>query len=165
MTTPTLKGNPVKLQGSLIKVGDTAPGFTAVKQDLSEFSLEDFAGKKKILNIFLSLDTGTCANSVRTFNQKAAQIENAVVLCLSLDLPFAHQRFCAAEGIEDVVTGSLFRSGDFAENYGILIADSPLKGLTARTVIILNETNQVQYVELVQEISTEPDYSAALAAL
>lgn len=165
MTSTTLKGNPVTLKGSLLKLGEIAPGFTAVRQDLSEFSLEDFTGKQKILNIFLSLDTGTCANSVRTFNKRAAGMNNTVVLCLSLDLPFAHKRFCAAEGIDNVVTGSLFRDRDFAERYGILIADSPLKGLTARTVIVLDEANRIKYIELVEEISQEPDYTAALAAL
>ena len=126
--------------------------------------MADFAGKRKILNIFPSVDTGVCAQSVRTFNEKAAALENAVVLCISADLPFAQARFCGAEGIDNVVMLSTFRSG-FAQAYGVALQSGPLAGLTARSVVVLDENNQVIYSELVPEIAQEPDYNSALAAL
>ncbi|WP_299980502.1 thiol peroxidase [Desulfobacula sp.] len=165
MATTKLAGNLVQLAGEFPGKEKSVKNFTAVKQDLSEFSLEDFSGKRKVLNIFPSIDTDVCATSVRTFNKKAAELENTLVICLSFDLPFAHKRFCGAEGIENVVTGSLFRNPDFAKDYGLLIEDGPLRGLTARAVIVLDESNIVLHAELVDDITHEPDYSAALAAV
>lgn len=132
---------------------------------MTPFTLEDFQGKRKVLNIFPSIDTDVCAISVRTFNQKAAKIENTQVICLSFDLPFSHKRFCGAEGIENVITGSLFRNPDFAKSYGLLIKDGPLKGLTARAVIVLDENNAILHAQLVDDITHEPDYDGALAVL
>lgn len=163
MAEISLKGNPVHTTGNLPSVGDIASDFTLVKSDLSEVSLSDFEGKKVILNIFPSVDTGTCAMSVRTFNEKASGLKNTVVLCISRDLPFALQRFCGAEGIEGVITLSTFRDDHFAETYGTKLIDGPLKGLNARAVIVLNENREVLYTELVDEITEEPDYEAALS--
>ena len=165
MASTTLKGNPVQLAGDFPQKGATIGNLTAVQQDLSELSLDDYQGKRKILNIFPSIDTDVCATSVRTFNQKAAGLDNAVVLCLSYDLPFAQKRFCGAEGIEGVVTGSLFRDSGFSSGNGLLIEDGPLKGLTARAVIVLDGENRVLHAELVSDIVNEPDYDAALAVL
>ncbi len=165
MTTTQLAGNPVQLAGSFPQKNDTLKNFDAVKSDLSLVSLETFAGKRKILNIFPSIDTDVCATSVRTFNQKAAGLENTIVICLSFDLPFAHKRFCGAEGIENVVTGSLFRTPSVAADLGVLIQDGPLQGLTARAVIVLDENNQVLHAQMVDDIKNEPDYDAALNAL
>jgi len=165
MAQTQLAGNPVQLAGNFPKKETSAKNFTAVKQDLSEFSLDDFKEKRKVLNIFPSIDTDVCATSVRTFNEKASSLENTQVICLSQDLPFAHKRFCGAEGIESVITGSLFRSPDFANGYGLLVEDGPLKGLTARAVIVLDENNRVLHAELVDDITHEPDYNAALAVL
>lgn len=165
MATTKLAGNEVQLAGEFPGKEMIVKDFTAVKQDLSEFSLKDFQGKRKILNIFPSIDTAVCATSVRTFNQKASEIENTQVICLSFDLPFALKRFCGAEGIENVLTGSLFRNPDFASAYGLLIKDGPLRGLTARAVIVLDANNAVLHAELVDDITHEPDYGAALAAV
>ncbi len=165
MANTKLAGNPVNLAGEFPNNDINVKNFTAVRQDLSEFSLDDFKGKRKILNIFPSIDTDVCATSVRTFNTKAAELENTVVICLSFDLPFAQKRFCGAEGIENVETGSLFRNCDFGTDYGVLIEDGPLKGLSARAVIVLDENNKVLYGQLVDDITHEPDYSAALSAL
>ena len=165
MATTKLAGNPVQLAGEFPGKGTAAKNFVAVKQDLSEFSLEEFQGKRKILNVFPSIDTDVCATSVRTFNKKASSLENTQVICLSFDLPFAHKRFCGAEGIDNVVTGSLFRNPDFLKDYGLLIEDGPLKGLTARAVIVLDENNTILHAEMVDDITHEPDYDAALAAL
>lgn len=165
MSQVTLKGNPVTLSGSLPKVGSTAPNFKLIKTDLSEASLEDFKGKNVILNIFPSIDTGTCATSVREFNEKSASMDNTVVLCISKDLPFAHSRFCAAEGIEDVISLSSFRNHSFAKDYGVEILDGPLKGLNARAVVVIDEEGKVEYTELVPEITEEPTYEAALRAV
>ena len=165
MAKTQLAGNPVSLAGEFPGKSSTAKNFVAVKQDLSEFSLSDFQGRRKILNIFPSIDTEVCATSVRTFNTKASEHENIQVLCLSFDLPFAHKRFCGAEGIESVITGSLFRTPGFADDYGLLIQDGPLKGLTARAVLVLDENNTIVHAELVDDITHEPDYEAALAAL
>ena len=164
MSQVTLQGNPVEIGGHFPAAGQTAPAFSLTAGDLSDKTLADFAGKRKVLNIFPSIDTGVCAQSVRTFNQRAAALQNAVVLCVSADLPFALSRFCGAEGIENVVTLSSFRSS-FGADYGITLADTPLRGLTARAVVVLDENNKVLYAELVPEIGQEPNYEAALAVL
>ena len=164
MTTVTFSGNPVQLKGALPTVGAAAPAFTLTAADLADKTLADFAGKRKVLNIFPSIDTGVCQQSVRTFNQRAAALNNTVVLCISADLPFALSRFCGAEGIENVVTLSSFRSS-FGADYGITLADTPLRGLTARAVVVLDENNKVLHAELVSEIGQEPNYDAALAVL
>ena len=164
MTTVTFSGNPVQLKGTLPAVGAAAPAFTLTAADLSEKTLADFAGKRKVLNIFPSIDTGVCQQSVRTFNQRASALNNTVVLCISADLPFAQARFCGAEGLDNVVTLSSFRSS-FAQDYGVALADGALRGLTARAVVVLDENNKVLHVGLVPEIAQEPDYDAALAVL
>ncbi|MGE4170049.1 MAG: thiol peroxidase [Candidatus Margulisiibacteriota bacterium] len=164
MATTLFKGNQTETSGTLPAVGTQIGDFALVRNDLSEATLATYAGQKKVLNIFPSLDTGVCAASVRAFNQKAAGLENTVVLCISKDLPFAQKRFCGAEGIDKVETLSAFRSS-LAKDYGLELLGSPLKGLMARTVIVLNEANQVLYVELVPEVTTEPNYDAALAVL
>lgn len=158
------QGNTVNTNSDLPLVGSQAPEFTVTGSDLADISAADFKGKKIVLNIFPSVDTGVCAQSVRTFNEKAADLDNTVVLCVSKDLPFAHERFCAAEGIENVVSGSAFRSS-FGEDFGVLQADGPMKGLLARAVIALDEDGKVIYTQLVPEITEEPDYEAALAAI
>lgn len=165
MASITLGGNPIQTTGELPQNGSTAPSFTLVKTDLSSASLADFAGKKVVLNIFPSIDTGTCAQSVRTFNEKASKLENTTVLCISKDLPFAQKRFCGAEGLENVVNLSDFKTGEFGKNYGLDIMDGPLAGLHSRVVIVLDEKGTVVYSEQVSEIAAEPDYEAALAAL
>ncbi|MEO6117446.1 MAG: thiol peroxidase [Methylotenera sp.] len=166
MTNPvTLKGNPVEISGTLPTVGSKAPTFTLVNKAMQDVTLEDYAGKRKVLNIFPSIDTPTCAMSVRAFNKHASSIENTVVLNISADLPFAQTRFCAAEGIENVENLSTIRNHDFLKSYGVLIASTKLAGLAARAVIVLDEANAVKHVELVSEIANEPNYDAALAAL
>ena len=166
MATVTLKGNVVNLGGNLPQKGQTVPAFELADAKRNPTTLETFAGKRKVLNIFPSVDTPTCAASVRTFNQKAAAMNNTVVLCISADLPFAQSRFCAAEGIENVVSLSTFRNTQkFGNDYGVLIQDSSLAGLTARAVVVLDENNQVLHSELVSEIANEHNYDAALAAL
>ncbi len=165
MATVTLRGNTVNTSGNLPAVGTAAPDFNLVKQDLSSVKLADLAGKKVVLNIFPSIDTPTCATSVRKFNEKAAGKAGVVVVCVSKDLPFAAKRFCGAEGIENVVTGSSFRDSAFEEAYGVKLTDSPLAGLIARSVVVLDESGKVVYTELVPEIGSEPDYDAALAKL
>jgi thiol peroxidase len=165
-STVTLKGGPVQIGGNLPQKGQTAPDFSLADAKRNMMSLGDFSGKRKVLNIFPSVDTPTCATSVRTFNQKAGSLANTVVLCISADLPFAQSRFCAAEGLENVVNLSTFRNtAQFAENYGVQIKDSSLAGLCARAVVVLDENNQVLHSELVSEIANEPNYDAALAAL
>ncbi|MDK4534995.1 thiol peroxidase [Kingella kingae] len=164
MAQVTFKGTPVEIQGTLPQVGQTAPDFTLTATDLSDKTLADFAGKRKILNIFPSIDTGVCATSVRKFNEYAANLNNTVVLCIAADLPFAFARFCGAEGIENVVSLSSFRS-TFGADYGVNLAGSPLRGLTTRAVVVLDENNQVLHAELVAEIGQEPNYDAALAVL
>ena len=164
MTQVTLRGTPVGLNGTLPAVGHAAPAFTLTASDLSDKTLADFSGKRKVLNIFPSVDTGVCAQSVRKFNQLASTLDNTVVLCISADLPFAQARFCGAEGLDNVVTLSAFRSS-FARDYGVELADSPLRGLTARAVVVLDENDTVRHVGLVPEIGSEPDYEAALAVL
>ena len=164
-TTVLLHGTAVNLSGHLPKVGNTAPNFSLVDKDLNDVSLDNFAGKRKVLNIFPSVDTPTCAQSVRTFNQHAAGMANTVVLNISADLPFAQARFCAAEGIANVHNLSTMRGGEFFVNYGVLIANSALAGISARAVVVLDENNLVNHVELVNEIADEPNYTAALNAL
>lgn len=165
MSQVTLKGNPVQVNGELPAIGQTAPAFTLVAKDLSEVSLDALAGKRKVLNIFPSIDTPTCATSVRTFNQEAAALPNTVVLCISQDLPFAQARFCGAEGLDHVQTLSAFRSPSFAADYGVALASGPLAGLTARAVVVLDEHNKVLHTELVSEIAHEPNYEAVKAVL
>jgi thiol peroxidase len=165
MAKITLKGNPVNTSGTLPAKGTKAPGFTLVKSDLSLLSLREAEGKKVILNIFPSLDTGICATSVRKFNQLAAGRDNTVVLAVSKDLPFAHGRFCSTEGINNVVTLSGFRDSEFGKAYGVDIVDGPMAGLYARSVVVIDEKGNVVYNELVPEIAQEPDYDSALAAL
>jgi len=165
MATVALRGTPVQTSGNLPSVGSKAPDFQLVKQDLSTVSLSDVAGKKVVLNIFPSIDTPTCATSVRKFNEKAAGKAGVVVLCISKDLPFAAKRFCGAEGIENVVTASAFRDTAFEDAYGVKILDSALKGLTARSVVVLDGEGKVVYTELVPETGSEPDYEAALAKI
>ena len=165
MATVTLQGHPITTSGELPAVGSEAPGFRLVGPALKEQTLHDYAGKRKVLNIFPSVDTGTCAMSVRQFNQKAAALDNAVVLCISADLPFAQKRFCGAEGISNVQMLSLMRGRNFAKDYGVLLENGPLAGLTARAVVVLDTDNKVLYTELVGEIANEPDYDAALKSL
>ncbi len=165
MAQITLKGNTIHTVGELPRKGDKAKDFTLVKSDLSRVGLADFKGQKLVLNIFPSLDTGTCAASVRYFNKAAASLANTKVLCISRDLPFAQSRFCGAEGIENVVTLSDFATGDFGKNYGLEIADGPLQGLHSRVVIVLDENGTVVYTQQVPEIVDEPNYQAALDVL
>ncbi|MCM1502892.1 MAG: thiol peroxidase [Bacteroidales bacterium] len=165
MAKVTFMGSPVELCGELPKTGEIAPDFGGVKGDLTTAHLSDFKGKKVVLNIFPSLDTEVCAASVRKFNQMASSLENTVVLCLSKDLPFAQSRFCTVEGLDNVVPLSLFRCNCFAGKYGVEIMDGPLKGLYSRAVVVVDEDGKVVYVQLVPEITDEPDYEAALAAL
>jgi len=165
MAQTTLKGTPVKLAGDLPTVGSTAPDFKLVAGDLSDKTLADYAGKKKLLNIVPSLDTDVCATSTKKFNQEMAGKGDAVALVISADLPFAADRFCKAEGIDNVINLSMMRSRKFGKDYGILIDDGPLAGVTARAVVVLDKDNKVLYTELVPEITQEPDYAAALAAL
>lgn len=164
MAQTALRGNPVNTAGDLPAPGEQAPGFELVGSDLSPVSSADLTGRRVVLNIFPSLDTGVCATSVRTFNQRAADLDNATVVCVSADLPFAHARFCEAEGIDDVMTGSTFRS-DFPETFGVKMTDGPLAGLNARAVVVLDTDGTVLHRELVPEIGQEPDYDAAIAAL
>jgi len=165
MASITLKGSPISTNGELPAVGSTAPDFKLVDSTLADLTLADYAGKKKLLNIVPSLDTPVCATSTKKFNDFASQHSDTVVLVISADLPFAMSRFCSAEGADNVVTLSLMRSKAFAKDYGILIQDGPLAGITARAVVVLDEDNKVIYNELVPEIAQEPDYEAAIAAL
>lgn len=165
MSKVTLGGNAVEVSGIFPSAGQTAKDFTMVRGDLSEAKLSDYAGKKVILNIFPSLDTAVCATSVRKFNQLAAGRDNTVVLAISKDLPFAQGRFCTTEGIANVVPLSAFRNTAFGEDYGVAIADGPLAGLLARAVIVIGTDGRVLYSQLVPEITTEPDYEAAVSVL
>src|SRR5699024_1905954 len=165
MTTVTFHDNPVRVDGTLPTVGSAAPGFNLVNGDLADVSLADFAGRRKVLNIFPSVDTGVCAASVRRFNELAAGLDNTAVLCISADLPFAQGRFCGAEGIDNVTMLSLMRGREFLADYGVALADGPLAGVAARAVVVLDENNQVIHTQLVDEITNEPDYDAAIAAL
>ena len=165
MAQITFKGNSTLTVGSLPGIGTPAPDFKVVKADLSTMSLNDFKGKKVLLNIFPSLDTSVCAASVRKFNAEAGSIPNSVVLCISKDLPFAQKRFCAAEGLDNVITGSEYRDSNFSSAYGVSIADGPLEGLLSRAIVVIDEEGKVVYTEQVPEITREPDYEKALAAL
>jgi thiol peroxidase len=165
MAKITLKGNPVTTVGTLPAVGQKAPDFKVAKSDLANVGLKDFAGKKVVLNIFPSIDTGVCATSVRKFNQEAANLSGAVVVGVSRDLPFALKRFCGAEGINNVVTTSDVRDGSFGKAYGVTMSDGPLEGLLSRSIVVLDENGTVKYTEQVPEITQEPDYAKALAAL
>ncbi|OFZ69260.1 MAG: lipid hydroperoxide peroxidase [Betaproteobacteria bacterium RBG_16_58_11] len=165
MSTVTLEGNPLHVEGHFPQPGDKAHSFMLVDKDLNDVALSHFAGKRKVLSIVPSLDTPTCAQSTRVFNEKAASLANTVVIVISSDLPFAQSRFCGAEGIENVTTLSTLRGRDFHRDYGVLITEHPLTGLTARAVIVLDENDTVLYSQLVPEIADEPDYDAALAAL
>lgn len=164
MAHVTLGGNAVNTSGDLPAVGTAAPPFTVTGGDLSDVSNGDFAGRNLVLNIFPSIDTATCAQSVRTFNARAADLDDTAVLCVSADLPFAQGRFCGAEGIENVTTGSTFRSS-FGTDYGVRMTDGKLEGLNARAVVVIGPDGVVKYTELVPEIASEPDYDAALAGL
>ena len=165
MSTVTLRGTPIEVEGSLPQVGETAPDFSLVGKGLGDATLGDFEGQRKVLNIFPSIDTPTCATSVRKFNEAASKLANTTVLCVSADLPFAAARFCVAEGLDNVVTLSTFRSPGFRADYGVAIASGPMTGLAARAVVVLDENNQVLHSELVPEIGAEPDYDAALSVL
>ena len=165
MASITLGGNPIHTNGELPKVGSKATNFNLVKTDLGTATLADFAGSRVVLNIFPSIDTGTCATSVRKFNENASTLENTKVLCISRDLPFAQKRFCGAEGIENVENLSDFKTGSFGDAYGLTIVDGPLAGLLSRVVIVLDENGIVTYAEQVPEIAQEPNYELALAAL
>lgn len=165
MAQVTLGGTPVNTNGNLPANGTILSDHALVKADLSSTSVGDFRGKKVILNIFPSVDTSTCATSVRKFNEKAASLENTVVLCISKDLPFAQARFCGAEGIENVMTLSDFRNAAFSEELGVLLVDGAFTGLDARAIVVLDEEGKVTHTELISEIANEPDYEAALAAL
>ncbi|MDD7437971.1 MAG: thiol peroxidase [Bacteroidales bacterium] len=165
MAKVTLGGNPINTMGELPKVGSEAPDFKIVLADLSEAKLSDYRGKRVVINIFPSIDTGVCAQSVRIFNKRASEAENTVVLGVSKDLPFALSRFCGAEGIDKVVTASLFRCSTFGEKYGVEMTDGPLAGLEARSIVVVDEQGKVVYNQLVPEIGEEPNYDAALAAL
>lgn len=164
MATVTLKGNPFQTHGELPAVGSQAPVFTLTGAGLAEIKLADFAGKKVVLNIFPSVDTPTCATSVRTFNQALNNLQNTVVLNVSADLPFAQGRFCGAEGLENVLNGSSFRSS-FGQDYGVAFANGPLQALLSRAVVVIDEQGKVIYTEQVAETADEPNYDAALAAL
>jgi thiol peroxidase len=165
MSTVTLRGNPIDVDGVFPEPGSRAPEFTLVDKGLADVALESFGGRRKVLNIFPSVDTGTCAASVRKFNELASKLENNVVLCVSADLPFAQARFCGTEGLENVVMLSTLRHPGFLTDYGVAIASGPMAGLAARAVVVLDENNAVSYAQLVPEIAEEPDYDAAINAL
>lgn len=165
MAQITLGGTPVKTSGTLPEVGSIAPDFTLIQTDLSAVSKNDFKGNHLILNVFPSVDTGTCAQSIRQFNQEAAELDNTKVLCISRDLPFAQKRFCGAEGIDNVVMLSDFKSGDFGRDYGLDFTDGAFEGLLSRAVVVVDKEGVVLYKEQVPEIADEPNYKAALEAL
>lgn len=165
MATVTFHGDALNVAGNLPPVGQAAPEFNLVGADLGEIKLADFQGKKLLLNIFPSIDTGVCATSVRTFNKRAAELANTQVLCVSADLPFAAGRFCAAEGIDQVKTASSFRNPEFLTNYGVALSSGPVRGLAARAVVCIDEQGKVVHSELVAEVTDEPNYDAAINAL
>lgn len=165
MATVLLGGNEIKLIGELPAKGSAAPDFTLTTHELHDVTLATYAGKRKVLNIFPSVDTPTCATSVRKFNEQSSKVTNTVVLCISADLPFAQARFCGAEGIHNVVNLSTFRHPEFISNYGLTFSAGPLVGLAARAVVVLDENNNVLHAELVKNVSDEPNYAAALAVL
>ena len=165
MAEVILGGNPVQTSGDLPEVGSQAPDFLLTKTDLSDVSLSDLKGKRVILNLFPSIDTAVCATSVRKFNEEASRLENTEVLCISLDLPFAHSRFCGAEGLDKVISVSELRNREFGNNYGVRFIEGPLAGLLSRSVIVLDENGKVLYTEQVSDTSHEPDYRSAINAL
>ena len=165
MATVTLQGNPFNTNGSLPAVGSAAPDFNLVTKDLADVSLKTYAGKKKLISIVPSLDTGVCAASTKIFNERLKGRGDVIALVVSADLPFAQGRFCGAEGIDNAVTLSMMRSRNFAKDYGMLMVDGPLAGITGRAVVVLDASDKVVYTQLVPEITTEPDYDAAIAAL
>jgi thiol peroxidase len=165
MANITLKGNPIETVGNLPATGSKAPGWTLVKTDLSETSLADYQGKTVVLNIFPSIDTGVCAASTRRFNAEASNLTNSVVVCVSADLPFAHKRFCEAEGLQNVIPTSVFRSQEFGQAYGQTIKTGPLAGLLARAIVVIDKEGSVRYTEQVPEIGQEPNYQAALDSI
>ena len=165
MSTVYFKSTPVEVYGELPVVGAIAPEFNLTSNALTDITRADFPGKRLVLNIFPSLDTDVCAASVRRFNQEASKLDNVAVLCVSMDLPFAMGRFCTINGLENVVAASAFRSPEFARDYGVMMVDGPLKGLLARAVVVLDEDGRVIYRELVEEITNEPDYEAAVSVL
>jgi len=165
MATVTLKGNPIQTSNELPKIGEQAPGFNLTATDLSTKTLSDFLGSNIVLNIFPSVDTGTCAASVRQFNKEASELENTHVLCISHDLPFAHARFCGAEGLENVISLSDYKDGNFGKAYGVNFINGPLEALLSRSVVVINKQGVVTYTEQVQETVEEPNYKAALDAL
>ncbi len=165
MAKVTFKGNVVNTSGELPKTGNSAPEFTLTKTDLSDVTLADFKGKNVILNIFPSLDTSVCATSVRKFNAEAEKLNNTIVLCVSRDLPFAHNRFCTVEGLKNVVPLSELRNSSFGKDYGVTITDGPLEGLFSRAIVVVNGSGKVVYTEQVPEIAQEPDYEKALKSI
>jgi thiol peroxidase len=165
MANITLKGEPVETVAELPEVKTAAPDFTLTRTDLSDVSLGSFSGKRIILNIFPSIDTDVCAASARRFNEEINRLDNTVALCVSADLPFAHKRFCEAEGLENIIPLSVFRSRNFGIDYGVTITSGPLSGLLSRAIVIIDEQGEVMYTEQVPEISQEPDYDAALKAV
>jgi thiol peroxidase len=165
MASITLGGNPIQTQGTLPEKGTKAPDFQLINTDLGTVSLNDYKGTKLVLNIFPSIDTGVCATSVRTFNEKAGSLANTKVLCISKDLPFAQKRFCGTEGLSNVENLSDFKTGSFGEAYGLTIIDGPLAGLHSRVVVVVDENGVITHAEQVPEIAQEPNYDAALAAL
>lgn len=165
MASITLGGNPIHTNGELPQIGTKAIDFNLIKTDLGNTTLSDFAGSRIVLNIFPSIDTGTCATSVRKFNEKASGLNNTKVLCISRDLPFAQKRFCGAEGLEDVINLSDFKDGSFGKNYGLEITDGPLAGLHSRVIVVIDEKGTILHTEQVSEIANEPNYEAALSVL
>lgn len=165
MSQITFKGSPIETIGELPKVGSKAPKFRLVTKDLTNASLEEYAGKRIVLNIFPSLDTSVCAASVRRFNKEAGELKNSIVLCISADLPFAHKRFCEAEGLNNVITLSTFRDTEFGHDYGVIITSGPLTGLLSRAVVIIDKAGTVVYTEQVPEIAQDPNFEAALTFL
>lgn len=165
MAKVVLKGNPINTIGELPKAGSKAPDFKLTNSDLQDKSLADFKGKKKILNIVHSLDTGTCATSAKKFNEAVTKLNNTVVITISADLPFAQSRFCGAENLKNIVTLSMMRDKNFAKDYGVLVLDGPIAGICARSIVVLDENDKVVYTEQVHEVTGEPNYDKALAAV
>lgn len=165
MAEITLGGTPTKTVGNLPEIGSEAPMFVLTKPDMKSISLDDMKGKKVVLNIFPSVDTGVCAASVRKFNEEAAALENTTILCVSMDLPFAQARFCGAEGIENVVMGSDFKAGQFGQDYGVRVDNGAFEGLHSRAIVVLDENGKVVHTEQVPEIGQEPNYKAAISAV
>lgn len=165
MAKITLKGESIETVGELPEVKTAAPDFTLTETDLSDVSLASYRGKRIILNIFPSIDTDVCAASARRFNEEVNRLDNTVVFCISADLPFAHKRFCEAEGLKNIIPLSVFRSGEFGIDYGVTITSGPLKGLLSRAIVIIDQQGEVTYTEQVTEIAQEPDYDAALKAV